>query len=260
MEGHLRESVPAASGPMTASSATFRVGTSGYEYEHWRGCFYPEDLPRKDWLAFYGRQFEVVEINYSFYRLPDSTTFDHWRKQVPEGFLYALKFSRYGSHLKCLKDPAGTIGAFLSPAKHLEDRLGPILVQLKPQWKVDVSRLRRFLERTSGKQRWALEFRERSWLCDEVFDLLQQHNTALCIHDLLDDHPREVTADWVYLRFHGKRYQGSYSPQFLTAQARWIADRLAQRLDTFAFFNNDAEGHAVRNAASLREYVRSAQG
>lgn len=140
-------------------------------------------------------------------------------------------------------------------AKRLGPHLGPILVQLKPDWRVDLERLRGFLRAMPGEQRWAFEFRDPSWLCGAVFDALREHNAALCVHDMLDAHPREVTANWVYLRFHGDHYRGCYSDQFLTARARQIADYLAHGLDVYAYFNNDAEGHAVRNARTLRESV-----
>jgi uncharacterized protein YecE (DUF72 family) len=231
-----------------------RIGTSGYQYDHWRGVFYPGELPRQRWFEHYARHFDVVEINTTFYGLPSAATFEAWRDAAPDGFLYALKFSRYGSHMKCLKSPAAAIGKFMRPASRLKDHLGPILVQLKPHWAVDVGRLRGFLERTDGT-RWAVEFRDRTWLCAEVFDLLREHNAALCIHDMLDDHPYEITADWVYLRFHGDHYHDGYSRGFLAAQADRIAGHLAVGLDVFAFFNNDAEGQAVRNALDLKAYV-----
>lgn len=231
-----------------------RIGTSGYQYDHWRGTFYPEELPRARWFEHYARHFDAVEINNTFYRLPSAATFKAWRDAAPRGFLYALKFSRYGSHMKCLKSPAATIAKFVRPASGLKDHLGPILVQLKPRWSVDVDRLRRFLERTRGT-RWAVEFRDRSWLCGPVFDLLRKHNAALCVHDMLDDHPYEITADWVYLRFHGDHYRGSYSPQFLADLAARIAGHLADGLDVFAFFNNDAEGQAARNALDLKSFL-----
>jgi uncharacterized protein YecE (DUF72 family) len=232
------------------------IGTSGYQYNHWRGPFYPDDVPKKRWFDYYCRHFDTVEINNTFYRLPDAPTFDAWREQAPEHFCYVLKFSRYGSHLKCLKDPESTIGMFMERAERLGPHLGPVLVQLKPNWGLDLERLRHFLQAAPKKQRWAFEFRDPSWLSDEVFDALRQHNAALCIHDMLDHHPYVVTADWVYLRFHGNHYSGSYSHQFLVARAQRIADHIAHGLDAYAFLNNDAEGHAVRNALDLRRYVR----
>lgn len=233
----------------------FRIGTSGYHYDHWRGVFYPEDLPKTEWFSHYAGQFDTVEINNTFYRLPEATTFDAWRSQAPKGFCYALKFSRYGSHIVRLKKPRDTIGKFLKRADRLGEFLGPILVQLPPNWKADPERLATFFEAAPRNYRWAVEFRDRRWLCEEVFAILNAHDCALCIHDMIDDHPRLVTAGWVYLRFHGEHYGGCYSHQFLAARAFEIQEYLSKGLDVFAYFNNDAEGYAVRNAADLRRYV-----
>jgi len=231
------------------------IGTSGYQYKHWRGPFYPVDMPTGEWFGFYSRQFDTVEINNTFYHLPDAATFDRWREQAPEEFCFALKFSRFGSHMQCLKDPESTLGRFMDMAKRLGANRGPILVQLKPHWGLHLERLRGFLRTMPSGQRWAFEFRDPRWLCDEVFNALRRRNAALCVHDMLEDHPYEITADWVYLRFHGNHYRGSYSHQFLTARAREISRHLADGLDVYAYFNNDAAGHAVRNALQLRTYV-----
>ncbi|HEY7221625.1 MAG TPA: DUF72 domain-containing protein, partial [Candidatus Binatia bacterium] len=214
-----------------------------------------EKLSKRDWFAHYANHFDTVEINNTFYRLPSAETFDAWRKHAPAGFCYALKFSRYGSHLKRLKDPASTIETFLKAARRLRKFLGPILVQLPPNWNVDVDRLQDFLKAAPRSVRWALEFRDPSWLCEDVFKILERRNTALCIHDMIDDHPRRITADWIYLRFHGNRYSGSYAPETLKTQARWIKQQLGDGKDVFAYFNNDADGHAPRNAAELKHYV-----
>ena len=234
---------------------TLRIGTSGYHYDHWKGVFYPEDLPKAEWFSHYARQFDTVEINNTFYHLPKASTFDVWRRQAPKGFCYGLKFSRYGSHIVRLKNPRSTIGKFLQRADRLQEFLGPILVQLPPNWKADPERLAAFLKAAPKDHRWAVEFRDPRWLCDEVFALLKKHGCALCVHDLIPDHPRLVTANWVYLRFHGDHYSGSYSPQFLTARAAEIRAYLANGLDVFAYFNNDAQGYAVQNAADLKRYV-----
>jgi uncharacterized protein YecE (DUF72 family) len=240
---------------MSGYQGALRIGTSGYHYDHWRGVFYPEDLPKDEWFAYYARQFDTVEINNTFYRLPEAATFDAWRRQAPKGFCYALKFSRYGSHIVRLKKPRDTIGRFLERADRLGDFLGPMLVQLPPNWKADPERLDAFLNAASKDHRWAVEFRDPRWLCEEVFTILASHNAALCIHDMIDDHPRRITADWVYLRFHGDHYSGCYTSQALKVQAKWIKQQLGDGKDIFAYFNNDAEGYAVRNAAELKRYV-----
>lgn len=240
---------------MNYRQGTPRIGTSGYHYDHWKGVYYPEDLPKDKWFSYYARQFDTVEINNTFYRLPEAATFDAWRRQAPEGFCYALKFSRYGSHIVRLRKPRDTIRRFLERADRLGDFLGPILVQLPPNWKADPKRLAAFLKAAPKDHRWAVEFRDPRWLCDEVFAILNEYGAALCIHDMIDDHPRRITADWVYLRFHGDHYTGSYSSQTLKAQAKWIKQQLGDGKDVFAYFNNDAEAYALRNAAELKRYV-----
>ena len=237
-----------------------RIGTSGYQYDHWRGVFYPTGLPKARWFDHYCRAFDTVEINNTFYGLPRRETFEAWHDQAPQGFCYALKFSRYGSHLKHLKDPERSLDAFLPRADVLATHLGPILVQLPPRWSLDRGRLEDFLRATPSCYRWVLEFRDPSWLCSPVYQLLREHDAALCVHDMIEDHPRFATADWVYFRFHGDHYQGSYSSQYLTARAREIRAHLRAGRDVYAYFNNDAEGHAVRNAETLRKYIQSRSG
>jgi uncharacterized protein YecE (DUF72 family) len=232
-----------------------RLGTSGYEYEHWRGTFYPGDLSRKHWFAHYAQFFDSLEINNTFYRLPSPEVFAEWRRRAPPDFEYAVKFSRYGSHLRRLRDPEGTIRRYHASARRLGRRLGPTLVQLPPRWRADAGRLDAFLGASPPGLRWAVEFRDRDWLREDVFEILRKHEAALCIHDLLPDHPRELTAGWTYIRYHGQRYAGSYTAQFLSAEARRIADLLSRGLAVYAYFNNDAEAWAVRNALDLRRFI-----
>ncbi len=234
------------------------MGTSGYLYDHWRGVLYPEGLPKNRWFERYAERFDTVEINNTFYSLPPAATFDAWRRRAPAGFLYALKYSRYGSHMKKLKDPEGHLRVFLDAAERLGDRLGPILVQLPPRWKVNPERLRAFLEAAPKERRWAVEVRDQSWLVDETYRILADHGAALVIHDLIPEHPRVRTTGWSYHRFHGTtpaRYAGSYSHQLLTAEARRIVGELAEGRDVYVYFNNDFGGHAVTNATDLKRYV-----
>ena len=242
---------------MSRKKAQFRIGTSGWQYDHWKGRFYPEDLRKSEWFDHYARHFDTVEVNNTFYHLPEADTFDSWREQSPNGFRYVLKFSRYGSHIKKLKDPDASIGMFLERAERLGGLLGAILVQLPPNWHGNVERLDAFLAAAPKHQRWAVEFRNPEWLREETFETLRRHGAALCVHDLIDDHPREVTADWVYLRFHGAGDGGNYTHQALTASARRIKRHMGDGLDVYAFFNNDARGHAVENARALRRYVEN---
>jgi len=240
---------------MRTKRGQLRIGTSGYQYDHWRGVFYPKDIPKKRWFAYYAGHFDTVEINNTFYRLPSAEIFDAWREQAPPDFCYALKFSRYGSHLKHLKDPQQSIERFLERASRLRECLGPILVQLPPRWTPDPVRLAGFLQAAPSAYRWAIEVRDPRWLCDEVYAILRRYAAALCIHDLIADHPRLITTDWVYLRFHGASSGGNYTRQVLMAQGSQVAQYLNDGLDVFAYFNNDAHGYAVHDAADLRRMV-----
>jgi uncharacterized protein YecE (DUF72 family) len=240
---------------MKSRSGKLRIGTSGFHYNHWKGTFYPPDLSKAKWFSYYVQQFDTVEINNTFYHLPSAAAFDSWKKQAPPGFLYALKFNRYGSHWMRLKNADATIGNFLNVAERLEQYLGPILVQLPPHWNIDGPRLDDFLHAAPRPLRWAVEFRNLSWLCDDVYKILERHKAALCIHDMIKNHPRVLTSDWTYVRYHGEHYSGSYSRQKLAIEAKWIRRQLTTGNDVFAYFNNDAEGFAVKNAADLRRYV-----
>jgi uncharacterized protein YecE (DUF72 family) len=239
-----------------------RIGCSGYDYQGWRGVFYPEDLPRSRWLEWYASVFDTVELNSTFYRLPAPETVDAWRARVPDGFVFAVKLSRYGTHRKRLGEPESWLPAFLERAERLSDRLGPILVQLPPRWKADPARLEHFLQIAQGggrTHRWAVEVRDPRWACDAVFEVLARHDAALCIHDLLPDHPRVLTASWVYLRFHGPSthapYSGAYPTRALSGAARRIREHLRSGRDVFAYFNNDVAGHAVHDARTLGRYL-----
>ncbi len=242
-----------------ADRGTLRIGTSGYQYAHWRGRFYPDDAPRTRWFDLYAERFDTVEINNTFYNLPSAETFDAWREQAPPGFRYALKFSRYGSHLKHLKDPQQHVDRFVELAERLGARLGPILIQLPPSWHVDIARLNQFLSALPKRLRWTIELRDESWLCEEVYDALRRHEVALCLHDMIENHPIELTADWTYLRFHGptpqRKYADNYSHQALSAAARRINDWLADGRDVYAYFNNDDRCYAVENALDLRRFA-----
>ncbi|MCO5613320.1 hypothetical protein L7F22_067596 [Adiantum nelumboides] len=242
-----------------AGWGTFRAGTSGYVYKHWKGIIYPNDVSPNKWFSLYTRLFDTVEINNSFYRLPTVNVMDAWRLQAPSGFCYALKFSRFGTHMKRLKDPEGSILPFIDRAARLGQELtGPFLVQLPPNFNLDLDRLKKFLERLPREYRWALEFRDTRWLCNEVYTLLRAHNISLCIHDHKDItciHPKVLTANWVYIRFHGHDYRRCYSRDQLQDYALWIRSQLERGLDVHAYFNNDADGHAPYNALELREFV-----
>lgn len=236
-----------------------RVGTSGYQYRHWRARFYPPKLPSARWFEYYARHFDTVKINNTFYHVPPTEVFVRWRHATPAGFRYALKYSRFGSHMKHLKDPADHLAYFLERVAPLASTLGPILLQLPPRWRIDVARLDDFLAAAPRRCRWAVELREPSWLNEEVYAVLRARRAALCLHDLLPGLPRLLTTRWTYLRFHGpedgRRYTRRYSPQGLSATARRVHAWLADGVDVYAYFNNDHAAHAVDNALMLRRYV-----
>ena len=236
------------------------VGCSGWQYRHWRGNFYPAELPQSRWFAHYAQVFDTVEINNSFYRLPSRETFDKWREQAPRGFVYAAKASRFLTHMKKLRDPADPLARFFDAAQHLRDRLGPILYQLPPRWPIDVERLDAFLAALPRGHRHVIEFRDTSWYDDRVFERLERHGVALCLHDMQGSATgRRAVGPFVYVRFHfgTERYGGRYEDRRLDEWADWLRARLADGRDVFAYFNNDIGGHAPRDAVRLRERLTS---
>jgi len=233
-----------------------RVGTSGYQYTHWKNILYPEDMPRKHWFGRYCEFFDTVELNTTFYHQPKDSTYESWRAVAPPNFRYAVKYNRFGTHFKRLKDGPEHLERFLSGAERLKTSLGPILVQLPTNFKKNKDRLDEFLRAAPRRHRWAVEFRDPSWLDDEIYDLLQAHGAALVIHDHIRDHPGTVTANWIYLRFHGGENNGSYSDRQLAETADHIESFFAQALTVWVYFNNDLNGHAVYNARDLIDRLR----
>ena len=236
-----------------------RVGCSGWIYRHWRGTVYPESLKQREWFGHYAGLFDSVEINNTFYRLPTEAAVEGWAAQAPPGVVYALKLGAFGSHRMKLKDAASWLPNHLDRVCRLGPAMGPTLVQLPPRWKRNVERLDEFLGVAApAGVRWAVELREPSWLHDDVYECLRRHGAALCVHDLLADHPWELTADWAYVRFHGPealtlKYRGRYGPQRLEGPAERMAAWLEDCHDVYAYFNNDHDGHAVTDARWLRD-------
>ena len=209
-------------------------------------------------LAWYAREFHTVEINNSFYRLPEEKTFKDWASTVPAGFLFAVKASRFLTHIKRLKDAEGPINLFFSRALHLGPKLGPVLFQLPPRWKADPGRLREFLDLLPREHTYAIEFRDDTWYAPQIYELLQQHNVALCIHDWHSlKWAQELTANFSYVRFHGTggRYAGNYPDHFLKRWATKIQGWARRLSHVYVYFNNDVEGNAIRNARTLRAAV-----
>ena len=234
--------------------AKYYIGTSGWVYSHWRDVFYPPKLPQSKWLEFYTGHFSTVELNNSFYRLPSEQAFSNWRATPPESFRYAVKVSRFITHIKRLKDVAEPIETFLARARHLNEKLGPLLYQLPPNMHRNDERLEGFLSLLPKGLRHVIEFRHQSWLDEEVFDILRRHNTGFCVFDMPGlPCPLLATADFAYIRFHGSSglYFSCYSDEELEVWARRISG-LAKDLDTvYIYFNNDAEGFAIKNAQAM---------
>jgi uncharacterized protein YecE (DUF72 family) len=234
------------------------IGTSGWHYRHWIGTFYPADTKQSEQFNFYKKNFSTVEINNSFYKLPSPETFKTWRKDSPPGFLFVVKASRYITHQKKLKEPKETARKFLTNVKFLREKLGPILFQLPPTWKVNLERLEDFVASLPDKFRYVFEFRNSTWYTEEIFDLLKKYNCAFCIYELAGHtSPVNVTADFVYIRLHGPggKYQGSYSNAQLKDWAHQCCEWQREGLDVFVYFDNDEQGYAAFNAQSLKQYV-----
>jgi len=227
-------------------------------YKHWRGPVYPEKLPQRRWFEHYATLFDTVEINNTFYRLPTEAAAEGWAVQAPPGFTYAVKLGAFGSHRMKLRDAASWLGNHLDRVDRLGPTAGPTLVQLPPRWRRNAERLDEFLSVAPRTTRWAVELRERSWLHEEVYDVLRRHGAALCIHDLLEDHPWELTTDWTYVRFHGpaateRAYQGRYGEEGLFQMADRLGTWLGEGRDVYAYFNNDDSGFAVADARWLAD-------
>ncbi|HKL62972.1 MAG TPA: DUF72 domain-containing protein, partial [Woeseiaceae bacterium] len=193
-----------------------RIGTSGWSYGHWEDAFYPEGLATGERLAFYARRFATVELNNSFYQLPAREQLEQWRDMVHDDFVFAVKASRYITHMKKLKDPAESLERFLGRVEALGSTLGPVLFQLPPRWHRDPDRLASFLRQLPGEHRYAFEFRDPSWHAGETYSALREAGAAFCIYNLAGEvSPKEITADFVYIRLHGPdgAYQGSYDAQ-----------------------------------------------
>lgn len=239
------------------SDMRVRIGTSGWVYKHWRGLFYPKELPQRGWFHFYANTFDTVEINNTFYRLPSAGTFDEWQNQAPSGFLYAVKASRYLTHMKKLKDPEEPLRRFFAAANHLKSKLGPVLYQLPPNWRLDLDRFDHFLRALPKAGRAVIEFRDPSWLVDDIYQLMERRGVAHCIHDMKPlDVPSRVTGRIAYVRFHGDAdHGGDYGSSILEECAGRIAEWRKAGLEVFVYFNNDVEGYAIKNALSLKEMV-----
>lgn len=236
------------------------IGTSGWRYDHWIGPVYPEALAEDEFLPYYAQSLDSVEINSTFYGLPSRDTIAGWRDAAPADFTFAVKASRYITHMKKLKDPADSLGRLFDVIEPMAPKLGPILFQLPPRWRANPGRLADFLDALPGGKRYAFEFRDETWHNDEVRAILRDANAAFCIFELAGrKSPAMVTADFAYVRLHGPdgAYQGRYDDRTLEAWAERILDWSADGVDAHCYFDNDEAGYAFANAVRLSELVRA---
>ena len=225
------------------------VGTSGYSYKQWKGTFYPEDLPDKQMLRFYGERFRSVEINNTFYRMPKASVLEAWAAEVSADFKFVLKASKRITHMQRLKEAGDSVSYLLEVAGALKERLGPLLFQLPPYLKKDAARLRDVLALLRPERRAAFEFRHQSWFDPEIFGLLRDHQAALCIAEAENDLeiPFESTADWGYLRLR--------RPDYRDAELKKWMERVRQKdwRDAFIFFKHEEEGKGPQMAKRFLE-------
>jgi len=238
-----------------------RIGCSGWNYRHWRGRFYPDRLPVKRWFGHYAATFDTVEINASFYRLPSPEIFERWQKAAPHGFCYAVKAPRFITHMRKLKDAGESIERFTRHARSLGSALGPVLFQLPPRWHVDEERLSSFLGILPDDIVPVFEFRDSSWVSEDILRLLDSRRASFCAHDMPGlTTPRWAAGPIAYVRFHGTlgKYHGRYSTAALADWRDWMLDQQKRGRAVWAYFNNDIEGHAVADALALRQLIDDA--
>jgi uncharacterized protein YecE (DUF72 family) len=245
-------------------SGLVRVGTSGWQYDDWRGTVYPEDLPKTRWLSHYVTLFPTVEVNSTFYRLARRTAVDRWAATVPSGFEFVFKGSRYITHQKKLNEPDEALRRFFEPLEGAREATAVVLWQLPGRWKRDVERLESFLAALPPDHRYAMEFRDDDWFHDETYELLDRYGVAnvWLSSSLTTGHATVATGDHVYVRFHGldpdQAYRYDYSREELRPWAERLGELARSGTPAWVFFNNDHHGHAVHNAEVLRELLGDA--
>jgi uncharacterized protein YecE (DUF72 family) len=230
------------------------IGVSGWQYPEFSERFYPEHLEKTEQLTYYADQFPTVEINSTFYHLPKEQTVKNWQGKVPENFIFSVKASRYITHMKNLLDPEETLTKFYDRIKYLGDKCGPILFQLPPNWEVDIARLKSFLQELPKDHRHTIEFRNRTWLKESVYQLLRDHKIALCIYDFnYHQSPILTTSDFIYIRLHGpgRAYHDPYDLDSLEIWADRIKGWVDSQLDVYCYFDNTHRGYAWDNAKTV---------
>lgn len=236
-----------------------RIGTSGWSYEHWKRLFYPESLPKERWLQFYSSNFNTVEINSTFYRLPFENVVKGWYRKTPDDFVFSVKGTRQVTHRKRLRKVEEDVERFMRRIEFLGEKLKIVLWQFPPSLKKDLKLLNDFLDILPGNFKYAVEFRHKSWFCDDVFEILKEKKVATCIVDSSRiKSPWIVTSDFAYIRLHGpgKLYSSEYGPERLREIAKKIFEL---NVDTFVYFNNDFEGYAIKDANLLKKFLHDLQ-
>jgi uncharacterized protein YecE (DUF72 family) len=238
------------------------LGTSGWQYRDWRGTFYPQKLKQDGWLEHYSERFQTVEVNNTFYRLPERKTFEDWAARTPDDFVFVVKASRYLSHIRRLQEPEEPVRRLMERATGLGRKLGPVLIQLPPTLKKNVPALDETLSVFEDSVRVAMEFRHETWFDDETRDMLTKHGSALCLADRGSRviSPLWRTASWIYLRLHEGRAQPRpcYGKKSLDS---WV-DRLLSLSqsgdDIYVYFNNDTRGCAIRDSIRFAKLASDA--
>lgn len=238
--------------------AHYLIGTSGWHYDDWRGIFYPEKLPKRRWLEFYASHFNTLELNNSFYRLPSKDAFKNWYHTSPPDFVFSVKVSRFITHVKRLKDCADAVGNFMSRARLLKEKLGPLLYQLPPGMRRDDEKLAIFLAGLPGDLKHVLEFRHESWFAEDVFNLLRRYHAGFCVLDMPSlTAPLLATTDFIYVRFHGRQglYSSLYTDDEMADWAEKIQGLAGKVAAVYIYFNNDVAGYALENARAIRAFI-----
>lgn len=233
-----------------------QIGTSGWNYDHWKGLFYPEKLPKNRWLQHCTGLFSTLEVNATFYRRMKDSTFVKWRSETPDGFIWAVKANRFITHIKKLQDVKEPLERFFSSAGLLQEKLGPVLFQLPPSLSFDPSLLENFCTLLPEKQRYTIEARHDSWTGEEALAIMKRRGVAWCISDAAGRYPyrEEVTADFTYIRLHGAKslYASNYSEEELRS---WASKIRSFGVDAYAYFDNDFMAYAPKNALRLKELL-----
>ncbi|MEX0928818.1 MAG: DUF72 domain-containing protein [Balneolales bacterium] len=242
-----------------AKQKNIHIGTSGWHYKHWKGPFYREDENIGNFLKVYCQKFSTVEINNTFYNLPERKTLEQWKDITPDDFIFSIKASRYITHMKKLKDPKDPLKNFYKGIEPLKEKTGAVLFQLPPRWKINPERLNGFLDQLSRDYRHTFEFRDETWFDEKTYKTLENHPAAFCIYDLKQrTSPKKTTADFVYIRLHGpgkNAYEGEYQEKGLYEWAQYIKEWSGNGKVVYCYFDNDQNGYAPKDALRLKEMV-----